>query len=99
MTQKMYFLCLKPALVVEGASCKVGRPHTATKKKTLRGAETKQRIFNINVIIIVVIFVIIMIMIKRGCRNQTKKKKTFPSFNNKLQKLEDVLWETGRQGR
>ena len=60
MTQKMYFLCLKPALVVEGASCKVGRPHTAPKKKTLRGAETKQRIFNINVIIIVVIILIII---------------------------------------
>ena len=57
MTQKMYFLCLKPALVVEGASCKVGRPHTAPKKKTLRGAETKQRIFNIIIVVIIMIMI------------------------------------------
>ncbi len=80
MTQKMYFLCLKPALVVEGASCKVGRPHTATKKKTLRGAETKQRIFNINVIIIVVIVVIIMIIMITARVPQPNKEEENISF-------------------
>ena len=82
MTQKMYFLCLKPALVVEGASCKVGRPHTVTapQKKTLRGAETKQRIFNINVIIIVVIVVIIMIIMITARVPQPNKEEENISF-------------------
>ena len=69
-----------PALVVEGASCKVGRPHTAPKKKTLRGAETKQRIFNINVIIIVVIVVIIMIIMITARVPQPNKEEENISF-------------------
>ena len=83
MTQKMYFLCQKPALVVEGASCKVGRlegPTQRRRKKTLRGAETKQRIFNINVIIIVVIVVIIMIIMITARVPQPNKEEENISF-------------------